>query len=160
MAVIIVEDGSVVANANSYVTVAELQAFAADRGIDTFTGDESELLIQAMDYLEIQNYIGLKLNRDQELQWPRADVYIDGYYLQANTIPKELKNAQMQNAISIDQGNGPNRVYPRKTKREKVDVLEIEYADNSSALASDPKVNIWLRKLVVGGGYSLRVVKA
>jgi hypothetical protein len=160
MATITVEDGTVVSGANSYVTTAELDAFAAERAVDSFTGDQSELLIQAMDYLESLDYIGLKYSRDQALQWPRSDVYIDGYYIAATTIPTELKNAQMQIAMSIDAGNGPNDVIPRRVKRQEVDVLEVEYADNAPAQDVDPKVHLWLKKLIKGGAYGFKAIKA
>lgn len=160
MATLIIEDGSIVANANSYVTVQELTDFAADRGVDTFTGDESELLIQAMDYLENQDYKGLKKTQDQPLQWPRVNVVIDSFYFPSDEIPVELKYAQMQIAMSTDAGNDPNQVIERKVTKNKVDVIEQEYADNAPANAIDPKVNMWLRKLVVGGSSALMAVKA
>ena len=79
MATIIVEDGSVVAGANSYVTEAELTTYAADRGI-TLTAATDVLLIKAMDYIESLSFIGTKFSEGQSLQWPRSNVYIDGFW--------------------------------------------------------------------------------
>lgn len=158
---IVVEDGSIVTGANSYVSEAELATYEADRGL-TISGDPLALLIQAMDYLETLYYIGTKKTSDQPLQWPRTSVYIDGYLFAPDAIPQELKNAQMALAVSIDAGTDPMATLERATKREKADVLEVEYMDNASSVAIITSVNRLLRKLLAGGtgGSSYRVVRA
>ncbi len=148
---IIVEDGTIVTGANSYVSVAELEAYGDIRSV-VFVQDTESLLIQAMDYIETLKYKGVKFTYDQGLQWPRADVYIDGYYNDVNNIPKELKNGLMQTAVAIDQGNGPQQTTPRKTVREKVGELEVQYAEGSSSVTIDPKINAYLYKLLAAGG--------
>lgn len=150
---IVVEDGTVVSGANSYVTEAELGSFADARNI-TLSGDYSNevLLILAMDYIESLQYKGTKLNYNQALQWPRTDVYIDGYYNDVDNIPTELKNGLMQTAVAIDQGNGPQQVAPRKTIMEKVGELQVQYANGSSAVTIDPKIKSYLFKLLRAGG--------
>lgn len=158
MPTIVVEDGSTVSGANSYVTTAELETFASNRG-KTLVADPGELLILAMDFLEQQNFKGCKKASDQSLQWPRTDVCIDSYYFDIDKIPTELKNAQMQIALAIDEGNSPDAVIDRKVKREKVDTLEVEYADGSASRSIDPKINRFLKKLVRGGVGALEVVK-
>ena len=160
-ATIIVETGAVVTGANSYVTTAELDTFADERGVSINASEKEDLLIKAMDYLESLNYKGVKINSTQPLEWPRSSVIIDEiYWVDADEIPQELKNAQMQIALSIDGGYSPHRINPRRVKRRKVDELEIEYADGTGSLATDPKLNIWLRKLVRGGLGVFNVVKA
>lgn len=127
---IIVEDGTIVANANSYVTELELTTYATSRGI-TLSGTPEQLLIVAMDFIEQQNFIGTKSTRDQSLQWPRESVWVDGYYYEPDEIPVELKTSQMTAAISVDQGNDPSAIIEPAVKREKVDVLEVEYQDGA-----------------------------
>jgi hypothetical protein len=159
-ATILVEDGSIVSGANSYVTTTELATFADERGVTISAAETEDLLIKAMDYLENQNFKGLKVQRTQPLEWPRTDVRIDDvYWVNSDEIPQELKNAQMQIALSIDAGYSPHRVLTRRVKREKVDELEIEYADGAGTLDRDPKVNMWLRKLIRGGSGGLYVEK-
>lgn len=155
---IVVEDGSIVANANSYVSEADLTTYATDRGI-VIVGEEDELLIQAMDYLEQQNFIGIKWTSTQSLQWPRADVIIDGYYQNVEDIPQLLINAQCEIALAIDAGNGPLIDLPRAVKRQRVGELEVEYAEGTSSLVTNRKVSNALKKLIVGGGV-MRVYKA
>jgi ATP phosphoribosyltransferase len=149
-----VEDGTIVENSNTYVDDDDLIAFAAARGI-TLTGDEEELLIKAMDYIESLYYKGVKYTATQSLQWPRENVYIDGYYVSNTTIPNELKNGQMQCAIAIDQGNDPLQDLERSVKREKVGDLEVEYTDNSATAVINRKIMNSLRKLLTNGGGSV-----
>lgn len=86
---LVVEDGSGVAGANSYVSYDDAIAWAALRGYsigaDQTTAEQN--LIQAVDYLEAQRsrYQGYKTNDPdifiypavQPLQWPRTNVWID-----------------------------------------------------------------------------------
>lgn len=154
-ATITVETGSQVSGANSYVTAAELDTYADERG-KTISGTQQDLLIQAMDYLEAQNFIGTRRSfDDQPLQWPRYDAIIDGHLLNNNEIPTLLKEAQMAVALSIDEGNGPERIIERSTKREKVGSLEVEYTDGARGLSRDPTINRKLTKLVRGGASGL-----
>lgn len=136
---LIVEDGSLVAGANSYVSVQEARDFAALRG-STFSGDDATVaafLVQATDYLEgfRGRYKGIKVSEDQELQWPRYDVYIDGYLMSETDIPKQLKQAQCQLALDIAELGD---ILPNGTGREvlstKVDVIETTYAQRNSGV--------------------------
>lgn len=161
VATIVVETGAIVTGANSYVTTTELETYADERGVSITASEKEDLLIKAMDYLESLDYKGIKIRKTQPLEWPRSHVIIDEvYWIDADEIPQELKNAQMQIALSIDGGHSPHRINPRRVKRRKVDELEIEYADGTGPLATDPKLNIWLRKLVRGGLGVFNVVKA
>lgn len=148
---IIVENGSIVTGANSYVTEAELTAYATARGVTLIDGTE-QLLIQAMDSIESKSFIGTKSTAGQPLQWPRDGVYIDGYYIEPTTIPTQLKNAQMATAIAIDEGNDPLAVVESGIKSEKVDVLEVEYQDNAITNSYDPKIDAMLKKLLANSG--------
>ena len=147
---LIIEDGSIVTGANSYISTTNFTAYATARGL-TITGDEEQLLIQAMDYIESQSYKGIKSTRDQALQWPRVGVYVDGYYLDSDTIPQQLINGQCEVALSIDAGTGPLADVSRQTKREKVDVLEVEYSDSSAPYVINRKIRNALWKLLIGG---------
>lgn len=106
---LIIEDGSIVANANSYATVPEIQAYALARGFNlpTTVDDVEVLALKAMDFLEGKRayYQGSKTNpANQELQWPRTGVKIDCFDFPSDAIPKELGNAQMQ--LCIESYNG------------------------------------------------------
>jgi len=68
---ITVETGAIVAGANSYVSVVDLDAYLLLRGMTTSL-DKEVMLIKAMDWLEIQKYKGDQLTCDQVLQFPRV----------------------------------------------------------------------------------------
>lgn len=59
---LLIEDGTVIPDANSYVDRAAYIAYALARGVTIDDTDESDIdLINAMDYLEIQRWRGDKL---------------------------------------------------------------------------------------------------
>jgi hypothetical protein len=157
---IIIENGTVVDDANSYVTEQELIDYAEIRGVTIDAGDAESLLIRAMDYIESLDYIGYKHIDIQPLQWPRDEVYIDTYYINRETIPQELKNGQMATAIAIQEDNGPLQTVPRNIKREKAGVVEVEYMTSAPSLQINRTINAALRKILRAGGASFRVVRA
>ena len=157
---IIVEEGTGTnLAANSYVSEAELVAYAAARGI-TLTVSAEQLLIKAMDYIESLSYISEKKNCKQPLQWPRCFSYYSYNccsYLEG--IPKELKAGQMEAAIAISQGNDPLQDSPIGVKRKKLEGLEIEYKDGGSSVIVNKRILTSLRRLLASGGYQLPVRK-
>lgn len=74
----VAEDGTGLANANSYVNAAYADAYFADRGITAWTGDTTTVkqpaLIRATDYVENRfNFKGEPSNEDQALHFPTLD---------------------------------------------------------------------------------------
>lgn len=155
---IVVENGSIVANANSYVSEAELTAYALARAV-TLTSDEEVLLIKAMDYIDTQSYKGVKYTRDQPLQWPRVNVWLDGYIVDANTIPQLLKNAQMEAAISIDVGTDPLADIPRLESSVTVGPISVSYEKGGNAITISQKISAQLKKLLNSNGMSFEVMR-
>lgn len=89
---IIVEDGSGVTNANSYVSVAESQAYFTTKGITVTITEEA--LINATQYVDLvfgRRFKGKMLSGTQSLQWPRTTFTYDFGTVASGTIPKELK---------------------------------------------------------------------
>jgi hypothetical protein len=144
---------AVTVGTDSYVTEAELTAYATARGI-TLVTDLSVLLTKSLDYIDTRSYIGTKTDSTQAMQWPRVlcgslgsnyyalNSYPSGYtYLtsceyDSETVPTEIKNAQMIGAILIDGGNDLQPVIGQSVKREKIDVIEVEYQDGSTTGSS------------------------
>lgn len=154
---VVVEDGSIVTGANSYVTVAEMEQFADDRDY-IWVGDHVDtFLFRAMDWIEAQQYQGSIVSAAQPLMWPRKNVYYRGFKVEQDVIPDLLKKAQMTLAMEINRGFDPLAVIPQGVKREKVDVLEVEYQDGTSTFAIR-SVNTILRPLLMGGLYSAQRV--
>jgi hypothetical protein len=130
---IIVEDGSIVAGANSYVTVLDLDSFASLRGytLPAIEADKEILLIKSMDYLNSLNYKGSRVSSSQSLPFPRSNIYLDGELLPSNSIPTNLKNAQMQAAIEL-QTQEIQQNAGKGISMEKVDVIEVQYEKGGS----------------------------
>jgi hypothetical protein len=107
---LVVEDGSIVTGANSYVDVATARTYATDRGL-TLSADDATVesqLVLAMDYLEAlrDEYQGSKTDTTtpQNLQWPRQNVVIDGEDFSDSAIPVELVDAQCRLAVEQETG--------------------------------------------------------
>jgi hypothetical protein len=120
--------------ANSYCSVADLQAYAALRGsaLPAAADDCAMLLIRAMDYIEAQRdrFKGVKSSQVPNLQ--AMPGYIVGYpeYVSTNpdTIPAESAQDQPlqwpRTGVSIDYAILPSNVIPR----------ELQYGQMAQAL--------------------------
>lgn len=126
---LVVEDGNNLVNSNSYVSVVDFQAYAAERDI-TIDGDPEVLLIKAMDYLEGLVYKGEKFTLAQPLQWPRIDVIIDNFIVAADTIPPHLVRGQMEVALAIDRGIDPTADISRVKEQVRVGEISVTYQKN------------------------------
>lgn len=146
-----IEDGTIVAGAESYVSAADATTYHGNRGNTAWTGTDAvkeAALRKAAQYLD-----GHYRNRfkgqpvyptTQPMAWPRAgvrllngpqeyygavpsfyDVEYSGY-LAITTIPQRLKDAQCELAlIALSADLAPS--VSAGIKREKIDVLETEY---------------------------------
>lgn len=106
---LIIENGTIVANANSYVSVAVLNDYLSSIGVTTTASDavKESYLILAMQYLEVlrNKFKGSKVSSLQTLQWPRQYVQIDGFNVAITTMPTELIKAQCQLVVEQIKGN-------------------------------------------------------
>jgi len=147
---IVVEDGTLVSGANSYITLAEFKAWADDRGI-TYGNDSllSQQLYRATDYFETLRFRGLKADENQTMQWPRDQVLIDGYAVDSNEIPSEVK-LSIYELIKIEI-DGDSKLAPseREVTSEQIDSIKITYKDNAGMKRSTPALERALRKLVM-----------
>lgn len=156
---IVVEDGTGIENAETYATVAELEAYAAKRGLTLTTNTEANkerLLRLASDYIESKLYrlAGYKSHQRQALAFPRFGIWIDGYEIAGNVIPQRLKDAQIQLAIDIETSNPFVIGDGREVIREKIDVLEVEYSSSgrTAVLPVFSKFEALFRVFYASGG--------
>lgn len=135
---LVVETGAVVANANSYVTLAEANTYleANIQVFDTWsalsTDDKNALLIWATRYLDQRaRWNGYKTDEDSALRWPRTGVYdADNNAIGAHEIPTQLKQAviEMARYLMVE-----DRAIERGTDgftKIKVDVIELSIDAN------------------------------
>ena len=118
MATIIVETGEGVANANSYINLANADVYFGTRLFsDVWTEasdlDKTKALIQAARTLD--NFIawhGVKADPDNTMQWPQVGVYdyevVDGVVTEVeivDIVPTEVVTAQCELAIYLLGGD-------------------------------------------------------
>lgn len=133
---LIVEDGSCVPNANCYVSLDYADEYMKNTGRTSWAAlsdnDKKSYLINATNYID-RTYSKLgwkgykKYRRQQALCFPRVELYDkDGY--EVEDIPEELKKAVCEagfiatssTLFTVKDASGT-------VKRQKVDVLEVEY---------------------------------
>jgi hypothetical protein len=170
---IIVEDGSIVPLANSYVSVADFQQFCEQRGVvlPTIVDLIGVLLVKAGDYLNSSDFCwrGFKVNAAQSMAWPRFEAIVDDVELLSTAIPAGIQQAQMQAAIALSAGidlqpNLTNRDFVRK---EEVGPLKVEYFDtltlypnNNRLTALNSLVKPFLHIECTNSGFSLKTLRA
>lgn len=133
---LVIEDGSGVAGANSYCSVASARTYASARGLSLPAADaEVELLlIKAVDFIESfrGEFQGLKTTQEQPLQWPRTGATLDGYEVSSTTIPEVLASAQAQLAADANLQELMPTSTGREVVMERVDVVQVQYAESGN----------------------------
>lgn len=152
---LIIEDGSIVANANSYVTAQEIKDYADSRGL-TFVDPAAQLIqaeqfaLLAMDLIEIKCFKGEQSDPIlQELEWPRQNVIVDDVNLAADKIPSKLKQAQYEAAIAAQTQALLVNESTQNVASEKLDVMSKSYfkgGKKTKVILS--RVNAKLKKLL------------
>lgn len=135
---------ALIVGTDTYVTVAELEEYAQKRGITIAATDKDPLLVKAMDCLESKNYKGTKTLDKQPLQFPRD--------ITDNLVPTEIKTAQIVAALLIDSGEDLQPTLGKTVIREKIDVIEVEYRDNSRESKSFTQLNALLAPFLSASG--------
>ncbi len=158
-----VESGAGDANADSLITLEEMQSFASVRG-ETISDDEvvEQQIRKAHDYLVRfeDRFQGWRRVETQALPFPREPVYLYGRILDDGAIPTTLKNAICQlviEGLTLD-------VLPTSTGQivtgETVGPISTTYAAQAgqSPIPGFPRVDAYLSPLFKNKGLStLRV---
>lgn len=139
---------ALVVGTDTYVTEADLTAYATARGITILASNKEIILLKAMDYIEVQSYWGAKTDPDQELEFPRNGDTV---------VPEKIKTAQIVTALLIDSGEDMFPTSEQAVKREKVDIIEIEYQDFTNSLKNYPQLNKLLVPFLSSSGGSFTV---
>lgn len=166
---LVVENGTGLSNANSYASVATANAYATLRGLTDWTGTDAvkeAALIRATDYLEAtyrNDWQGSRVSATQALSWPRVNVMVDGFVVGDDVVPTAVVNACIELAIRALTENLLDD-QTQRVKREKVDVIEIEYADGSDPAKRYPMVSRTLAPYLFsgsneGGAFTVRVLR-
>jgi hypothetical protein len=159
---IIVEDGSGISDANSYVSLEDARIYVSSIGLALPAPDEDAeaALLTAMIYIENQPYQGYRANTTQALQWPRKNVVSHGYPVASNVVPVAIWQAQARAAVMVGEGVTltAEEYSSAVIVKEKVGPIETEYSDKNMVLGTSqfPILDTYLSAyLNIIGGYKL-----
>lgn len=150
---LIVEDGSGIANSNSYVSLEYGTSFLSLRG---YTVENLDIrLMAAMDILNRIQYKGTKTYTGAVLSFPRSGVKdLEGEYYSREIVPREVKEAQVWLAYYTSLGNDLGKVSTPAVKSQTLDVLQKVFAvrdgdKQSTELKDLPNAFLLMRHLMV-----------
>lgn len=168
---LIVEDGTGMSDAESYLSVADISAVLARTGEDAawlaLASDtvREQVARKAMRALENERtFRGEKKTQGQALEWPRDDAEDDDGYLYANTeIPAKLKEAlALLCAAAAVPGTDlqPTVTQPGRVQQKSIRVGKIAiataYEGSQSQVTFHRKVESLLSELVEGADQMVR----
>lgn len=150
------------ASADSYATLAEYAARATAMGwtLGTDAANEQNLRRAALAIDATYAFVGFRQYRDGGREWPRvvpSDYLVNGWSITPDTIPAAVKAAQMELAYLIQGGADPLATYEGGVKREKIDVIEVEYT--AKGRARYDAVDRLLRDYIIAGPGNTRMVR-
>lgn len=167
---LVIEDGTIVADADSFVSVAEIRGYALERGVVlSATDSDVEILARkAMDWFRsIEDTLnGTRVAKAQTLPYPRCNVKVYGFDVEETEIPELVKEIQMQAAFdanTVDLLPTHAATPTGAIKKEVVDVLETEYhRPGASAIDFNPylgKLDELVKPLQATRGLGLSVFR-
>lgn len=169
------------ANANSYITLAEAQAYAdgdidATQWDDATTDQKTRALITATRNLDLVGFVGTRSSTTQALAWPRKNFTTTEKTYADNEIPAEIKQATYELAKSLVKDMivagavaGSTSLIPgipnAGLKRVKLDVMEVEWKPDQQAaitpLKALPQLQQLLQELIINTpGQTISVVRS
>lgn len=156
---LVVEDGTGLPDANSYVSVADCKAYLDARGktswgLLTLSAQEASL-INATDYLDSKygpDLGGARGFTTQALMWPRNYIPFDGEYLPLAPLPMQLIRACCEAAFIAST---VDLTAPVDRGGRIIDKLEIvgpitertKWADGAPGTTSYPAIDRWMNAL-------------
>jgi hypothetical protein len=168
------EDGTLVPDADSYVTLVDADAYFAIDAVfapvwDALEDAEKEAYLKWATRLLDQKVVwnGRRVDRDSSLRWPRTGVYDrDRQLVDDNVIPLQLQEVTFEVAKYLIAGNDPTTSLDAEYIRKlKADVVEIEYQEGTLQPSGPPPfINSLLAGLGrwpgVGNSFFVRIRKA
>ena len=136
---LIIEDGTCITDANSYVSLEYADTYMLNTGktdwVDKTDEEKKAYLINATTYIDrIYGKLGWKGRRkyrEQSLCFPRVELY-DNDGFEVKGIPTVLKKAVCEASfIGMTSSLFATNDTTGAVKRQKVDVLEVEYFDET-----------------------------
>ncbi|HEX5539902.1 MAG TPA: DnaT-like ssDNA-binding protein [Methylophilaceae bacterium] len=170
---LIVEDGSGKADSESYISVADADLYFSNRANAAWaalaTPDKEASLRKATDYMGQvyrSQWKGTRVTGTQALDWPRGfverddyeyqglngSVQIGGYfYFPSDEVPVEVARACAELALKASAADLSPDI-GRRTIREKVDSIEVEYSPYGAQYVTYRAIDNLLSPFIGMGG--------
>ena len=166
---LIVEDGSIVTGAESYISVSDASNYHTVRGNTAWAALTTDALREAAlrratDYMEQvyrSRWQGYKVNEDQALDWPRYDVEVEGYAVDSDIVPTEIKNACAELALRASAAD-LNPDLTQGVLSEQVGSIQVTYDKASPQFTRYRAIDAILSPYLKagGGGCSMGVIRS
>lgn len=167
-----VEDGTGKTNAEAYASVAFATAYFDARKVTGWTG-AADVLEAAMrngaEYLDhVYKYKGIRVSRDQALDFPRRGIVVDAYELDSDVMPVSLQRANAQAGLrSLTEDLFPDILKPGRIKREKVGAgqgaveKDVTYTGGGrSQVKKFREIDLLMQDLTRGGGRVRHLIRS
>jgi len=164
-----VEDGTGKSTAESYISVADASNYHTVRGNTAWAALATDALREAalrkatdfMRQVYRSRWQGYKVNEDQALDWPRYDVEVEGYAIDSDIVPTEIKNACAELALRASAAD-LNPDLTQGVAREKVGQIEVEYDKASPQFTRYRAIDALLSPYLKagGGGCSMGLIRS
>ena len=164
-----VEDGSIVTNADSFVSLADARTLATALGWSLPDDDtEAEAALRnGAQYISLQetSLCGSRVSADQELAYPRKNVRLYGFDVASDAIPKLVIKAQIAAAVEYGKGTDVRASTDGRaiTHEEVTGAVAVDYSDNgvTGATVTITAAMDALRPLICGGnnGFQFSVTR-
>ena len=166
---LIVEDGSIVTGAESYISVSDASNYHTVRGNTAWAALTTDALREAAlrratDYMRQayrSRWQGYKVNEDQALDWPRYDVVVEGYAIDSDIVPTEIKNACAELALKASAAE-LNPDLTQGVLSEQVGSIQVTYDKASPQFTRYRAIDALLSPYLKagGGGCSMGVIRS
>lgn len=170
---VIVEDGTIIADANSYLSVAEADAYHDARNNSDWTAAPARAreaaVIVGSDYITREferRWKGIRVNINQTLAWPRAGVLTEEYFepqteprpalfpdlsylIPDNIVPEEVKDATAEAALRGLNGTLlPDLARGGEIKSLKAGPASVEYFAAAKTTTTYQTIDQLLKRLL------------
>jgi hypothetical protein len=156
---LIVEDGTIVTGAESYISVADADAYFSARGNAAWaaltpTATKEAALRKATDYMTGRYGLRWKGDRVSELQaldWPRSSAYANGFLIDSGSVPVAVQRACAELAVRASSDDLAPDV-GAQVKQEVVGPISVTYADGARQDTRYALVDSMLAAYLKGAG--------
>lgn len=161
---------TIVVGTDTYLSVSDADSYWSNRGNTDWsaatTAQKEAALREATQYVDgAFNFIGHQI-LENVLAWPRNDVIIEqgnfaGKTYDSLTIPPQVKNAVAELALeALAARLAPSKERGGAIKREKVDVIDVEYFEFAPSGKVYSFASMILKPLTTGSKSNRKLTRA